>query len=49
MKSWISLAKSLCSIKASFRGSVWNSFLVADVTTTVLAWLEFKILDVYDQ
>jgi hypothetical protein len=26
-------------------GSVWNSLLVGDVTTTVWAWMEFKTSD----
>jgi hypothetical protein len=42
IKSWMSLAKSLCSIKVSFMGSVWNSLLLGDVTTAVWAWMEIK-------
>jgi hypothetical protein len=49
MESWMSLAKSLCSLKVRFMGSVWNSLFVGDVTTAVWAWMEFKTSDAYDQ
>jgi len=45
----MSLAKSLCNIKVSFKRSVQNSLLVGDVTTAVWAWMEFNTLDPYDQ